>query len=80
MTTPTLPNFALVAHKIRAVSGRELDIPGDKVMPVGTTPEGKAIFTVSTGQGATVRWAQDKRGQVWRDQAEKTLGCVILFR
>ena len=77
--TPTLPNFALVAHKI-VVSGGELDIPGDKVTLVGTTPEGKAIFAVATGNGATVRWAQDKRGQAWRDQAEKTLGCVILFR
>lgn len=78
--TPTLPNFALVSHKIRAVSGRDLDIPGDKVTFVGTAPEGKAIFAVATGRGATVRWAQDKRGQAWRDEAEKTLGCVILFR
>ena len=80
MTTPTLPSFALVAHKILRATGGELDIPGDKVTLVGTTPEGKAIFAVASGWGATVRWAQDKRGQVWRDQAEKTLGCVILFR
>ena len=80
MMTPTLPNFALVAHKIYDDFVGELDIPGDKVTLVGTTPEGKAIFAVATGRGATVRWAQDKRGQAWRDQAEKTLGCVILFR
>ena len=75
LKTPPLPPFAAVPPP---------DDPdqtgGDKVTLIGAGPDGQPIYSVATSAGRAVRWADQKRAQVWRSQMETALDCLIFFR